>query len=157
MKRLLALTASVLLLAPLASGQSNKEEIEYFQAIFGSEKKAIVASFIELEGEAGDAFWNLYDEYEAERKELGKNRVALLEKYAESYQGISDEETDAMMAEMSKQMKATDRLIDTYYKKIRKVSGAKAAAQFFHLEHFFLAAIRVSILDSIPVIGELGE
>ena len=61
-------------------------------------------------------FWTTYDEYEAERKTLGKNRVALLEKYAETYEGMTDVQTDEMMA-----------------------------------------AIRLSILESIPVIGELDN
>ncbi|MEN8157146.1 MAG: hypothetical protein ABFS10_09350 [Bacteroidota bacterium] len=157
MKRLFFVVAAMLLITPLVSGQSNTEEVEYFQAIFGSEKKSIVSEFVHLEGDVKDAFWATYDAYETERKTLGKNRVALLEKYAETYQDMTDEETDEMMASMSKQMKSIDKLIDSYYKKIKKVSGSKAAAQFFHLEHFFLSAIRLSVLESIPVIGELGD
>ena len=157
MKKLFLLAAAILVIAPMTFGQSNVEDLEYFQSIFGSEKKYVVASFITLEGEAKDAFWALYDEYETARKELGKNRVALLEKYAEDYEGISDDATDEMMSTWSKQAKATNKLVDTYYKKMKKASGSKAAAQFFHLEHYFLAAIRVTVLESIPVIGELGD
>ena len=157
MKKLFLFVAAILVFAPITFAQSNTEELEYFQSIFGSEKKYIVSSFVQLEGEAKDAFWTLYDEYETARKELGKNRITLLEKYAESYEGISDAETDEMMAAWSKQAKATDKLIDTYYKKIRKASGSKTAAQFLQLEHFFLAAIRVTVLEGIPLIGEFGE
>jgi hypothetical protein len=35
----------------ISYAQINKEEIEYFQSIFGMEKKALVADFIKLEGE----------------------------------------------------------------------------------------------------------
>ncbi len=157
MKKLLLAVAAMLMFAPMTFGQSNAEEVDYFQSIFGAEKKIIVSSFVTVDGEAKDAFWALYDEYETARKELGKNRIALLKKYADNYIGISDEETDEMMATWSKQRKSTDKLIDTYYKKIKKVSGSKPAAQFFHLEHFFLAAIRLDILDNIPVIGEFGN
>lgn len=157
MKKIVFALVALAMIAPRVTAQSNAEEVEFFQSLFGSEKKYIVASFIQLEGEAKDAFWALYDEYETQRKELGKNRISLLEKYTEEYEGMSDEQADAMMAAFTKQMKSTDKLVGSYYKKIRKASGSKSAAQFFHLEHFFLSAIRVSLLESIPVIGELGD
>jgi hypothetical protein len=157
MRKLFVVAAALFMFIPFVSGQSNVEEIEYFQAIFGSEKKAIVAAFVNLEGDAIKAFWTTYDQYETERKTLGKNRMVLLEKYAETYEGMTDEQTDEIIAAMSKQRKSLDKLIDSYYKKIKKVSGSKAAAQFFQLEHYFLAAIRLSILENIPVIGELDN
>ena len=157
MKKLFFIALAMLMIAPMAKAQSNAEEVDFFQSIFGSEKKAMVAAFIQLDGAAKDAFWTNYDLYETERKALGKDRIALLEKYAEQYDGMTDEQTDAIMAEMIKLGNATDKLIDTYYKKIRKTSGAKAAAQFYHLENYFLSAIRATILESIPVIGEFDD
>ncbi len=96
------------------SGQSNSEEIDYFQAIFGSEKKVFVSEFIKLEGESKVSFWALYDEYEVERKALGKKRIALLNKYAENYNNLSDEKTDEIVKNMQTQRKAVDKLIDNY-------------------------------------------
>lgn len=135
--------------------QSNAEEVDFLQSIIGGEKKSVVADFIELEGSSSDAFWSLYDAYETERKALGKSRIQLLEKYASEFEGISDEETDKIVMEAQKLAKGNEKLINTYYKKIKKVSGSKAAAQFFHLENYFQALTRTTILENIPVIGEL--
>lgn len=157
MKKFIFITATIIAFPAFVLAQTNVEEIEYFQSLFGGEKKVIVSEFIELDGEAKDAFWALYDEYETERKLLGKNRIALLEKYAENYEGMTDAETDETMAEWMKQKSSLDKLVDQYYKKIRKASGAQPAAQFYHLESYFLSAIRLSVLESIPVIGELGD
>jgi len=144
MKKLLFLALAALMIAPMAKSQSNAEEVEFFQSIFGSEKKAMVASFISLDGEAKDAFWTNYDLYETERKALGKSRITLLEKYAEEFEGMTEEQTDATMASWIKQRKASDKLIESYYKKIKKASGSKAAAQFYHLENYFLCDSRNS-------------
>lgn len=154
MKKVLFIVAAMLMIAPMAKSQSNAEEVDFFQSIFGSEKKAMVASFVTLEGEAGSAFWANYDRYEIERKALGKSRIALLEKYADEYEDMNADQTDAIMASWIKQRKAVDKLIDTYYKKMKKSSGSKAAAQFYHLENYFASAIRATLLESIPVIGE---
>ena len=157
MKKLFFIAIAALMIAPMAKSQSNAEEVDFFQSIFGSEKKAMVSSFITLDGEAKDAFWTNYDLYEAERKSLGKDRITLLDKYADEYEGMTDEQTDAIMKEIQNMAKANEKAILSYYKKIKKSSGSKAAAQFYHLENYFLSAIRLTILESIPVIGEFDD
>ncbi len=150
------LIAVALLISTLGFAQSNKEDVDLIQSIYGKEKKAIVAGFIQLEGAQKDAFWKLYDEYEVERKELGKKRVAMLEKYAGNYSTMDDATTDAIMKEMTGLGVKTDKLIGTYYEKIKKGSTVKAAAQFVQIESYLLSAVRVKIFESIPFIGELN-
>ena len=70
-----------LLISGVALAQSNKEDVDIIQSVLGKEKKALVADFLKLEaGPKTDAFWKQYDEYETERKALGRERIALLEK-----------------------------------------------------------------------------
>ena len=89
MKKLVFLAA--ICFAVSVSAQSNKEDIDLIQAAYGKEKKEIVAAFIEMEdGAKKDAFWKLYDQYETERKRLGRKRIALLEKYAANYDSMDD-------------------------------------------------------------------
>jgi len=147
---LAAICASV-----IASAQSNKEDVDLIQAAYGKEKKAIVAEFIQLEGAKKDAFWKLYDQYETERKTLGKKRIALLENYAANYGSMSDAAISKNIKETAALGLKTDQLISTYQQRIEKAAGAKAAAQFFQLEVYLLSAIRTSILENIPFIGEL--
>ncbi len=136
--------------------QSNLEEIEFYQSIFGMEKKAIVSSFISLEGEASDAFWSQYDEYESARKANGQKRLELLSKYANSYLKLDDVTTDALVAESMKITKEHTKLINKYYKSMKKAADSKAAAQFFQLENYFQSVIRTSLMEEIPFIGEFG-
>ncbi len=154
MKKLFFIIVAMLMIVPMAKSQSNVEEVDFFQSIFGSEKKEMVASVINLNGEPATAFWTNYDLYETARKSLGKERITLLEKYAKQYEGMTDEQINQIMAEMIKLGNENSKLIETYYKKIQKTSGAKAAAQFYHMENYFLSAIRATILESMPIIGE---
>lgn len=154
MKKLFILFAAVLGFG-YTQAQSNIEEVKIFQELFGSEKKALVAEFIKLDGPAKDAFWTLYDQYETERKELGLARVDLLKKYAENYLTLDDVKTNEIMKEMISLASKHEKLITTYYNKINKAVGAKSAGQFYQLEGYFLSVIRVAILDEIPFIGEL--
>ena len=150
---LILLTGFCIMISNSAKGQSNKEEVEFFQSIFGMEKKAITAEFLKLDSK--DPFWTLYDNYENERKALGLNRLKILNDYVENYTTLTDDKTNEIIKQTIKQRKDLDNLIDKYYKKINKTSGAKVAAQFYHLENYLLSTVRLAILENIPAIDAL--
>ena len=151
------LTTLMVALACFAFSQSNKEEVDLVQSVFGMEKKAMAAEFIKLEGAPKDAFWVAYDEYETKRKELGKKRIALLNKYVDGYATLDDASMDQITKEIISLQGDTDKLIVTYYNKIKKGSGVKAAAQFYQFENYILSKIRAEILENIPLIGEFDK
>lgn len=151
------LTAILVTLTCVAFSQSNKEEVDMVQSVFGMEKKAMAAEFIKLEGAQKDAFWTAYDEYETKRKALGKKRLDLLTKYVDSYNTLDDAGTDKIIKEIIGLQAETDKLITTYYTKIKKGSGVKAAAQFYQFENYILSKIRSEIMENIPLIGEFDK
>jgi len=153
MKKITLLMAA-LTIAFVSYSQSAKEEVDLFQAAFGMEKKAVVANFVHPTDFQKDAFWKLYDEYETARKENGKKRIQLLEKYAKEYKTMNDEQADAWTKEVIKLSTATDKLIVTYYNKIKKVTSATVATQFYQIEGYILTAIRMEVLDGVPFLGE---
>ena len=157
MRTLLKLTFALLVIPISMSAQSNVEEVDYIQSIFGMEKKAIVSEFIKIDDSAKTAFWTLYDQYEIERKELGKRRLALLNEYAKQYDQLTDEKINDLAKSSNKQVKLDEDLRFKYFNKLKKEAGATAAAQFYQIEGYFNAAIRMSILESIPFIGELDD
>jgi hypothetical protein len=118
------------------NAQSNKEELDLMQAAFGMEKKA---------------FWKLYDEYETARKDLGKKRVDLLDKYAREFDKLTNESMDIMMKETIDLQKKTDALLISYTGKIKKVTNPVVAFQFYQVEGYILSGIRLSILEELPL------
>jgi len=156
MKQLLLFILGSLIFFP-SFAQSNKEDIDMIQAMYGKEKKSIAADFIVLPDNKKDAFWKIYDDYEAERKDLGKKRINLIEKYANAYDTLTDKSTDAIIKETIAMQKSTDALISKYYDKISKSVGVRPAAQFYQLEYYLLSMVRTEILTQIPFIGELGK
>lgn len=155
MKKICYLLVLGMLTPMILWSQSNKEEVELFQSLFGMEKKALVVEFVKVEGAAKDAFWSLYDQYERERKALGQNRIALLQNYADNYFQLDDAKIDELMGNAIKQKANLDKLLTKYYKKVKTASGSQAAAQFWQIESYILSATRVAIFENIPLIGEL--
>jgi len=130
-----------------------QEEIDYYQSIFGMEKKIVVANFLQLEEK--DAFWAIYDEYEKERKVLGQKRLDIIIEYAEHYESLSDEKTDELIKQSIAFKKDVNNVIAKYYKNVKKVSGSKTAAQFYQIENYFVNAVGTEMYTAVPLIGEL--
>ena len=144
------LIIAVLFMASFANAQSNKEEMDLMQAAFGLDKKAAVAEFVKPSESQKDAFWKLYDEYETQRKDLGKQRIGLLNQYADQYETMTSEQADAWTKKVIDLQGKTDKLIITYYGKVRKISDGVVATQFYQIENFILTGIRAEILENVP-------
>jgi hypothetical protein len=144
------LIALVVFSASYAFSQSDKEEIDLYQAAFGMDKKATVAEFVHPSVTQKDAFWKIYDEYETKRKELGKQRIELLKQYANEYQKMNSEQADAWTKKVIALQQKTDKLIAEYYTKVKGISNGLVATQFYQIENFILTAIRAEILQEVP-------
>jgi hypothetical protein len=151
MKRI-TLIFTALMFVGIANAQSNKEEVDFMQSLFGMQKKTLVADFMKLTGTKADAFWKLYDEYEVTRKDLGKKRIDLLEQYVNNYESMAPETADKWMNDVMKQTQATDKLVTSYYNKIKKATDPVTALKFWHVENYILTSIRQSIMSEIPFV-----
>ena len=155
MKKKIVCVVVSILFSFTAFSQSVDEELTIVQELFGMEKKAAIAAFLQLEGSDAEGFWALYDAYETDRKALGKKRIDILNKYADSYFELDDEKTDALMKETIALSKAYDKLIAGYYKKMKKSNGVKTATQFYQIEVYLKSYIRTVIFSSMPFVGEI--
>ena len=153
MKNLLSL-AFILLVSLSASAQS-QDDIEFFQSIWGMEKRAIVDSYMDdLTTDEATAFWTEYEAYEVSRKELGLERVKILSEYAENYGSLNGETATDLIKRGAANNIAIQKLLKKTFKKMSKSMDAVKAAKFIQLENYFMIAIQMSIQESIPFVDE---
>jgi hypothetical protein len=155
MKRIIIGISFFLVIAGNGYSQSSQEDIDLFVTAFGMEKKALTREFMKIDPAQTREFWSLFDAYEAERQELATKRWILFNQYIAQIESMTDEQADEMMKEIMVQSKKSNKLIDTYYKKIKKSTSVKVAAKFYQLEHYLLSGIRMEILSLVPFMGEL--
>ncbi len=151
MKKLTLFIIAAIFSASFVNAQSNKEEVDMMQAVFGMQKKAMVAEFVKVEGAQKDAFWKLYDEYETARKELGKKRIDLFNSYVDGWDKLSNESADKFLTNITDQQKKTDDLLMTYVAKVKKATSSVAAFQFYIVESYILTGVRTFILEELPL------
>ena len=134
--------------------QSNTEEIDLFQSMYGIEKKAIVKEFVQPKAINREAFWEVYDSYETKRKVVGKERIILLEQFATQYEKMTNDESILWMKKIIALDDKQDKLIVSYYKKVSKVTTPIVAMRFYQLETYLITAIRYEILNEMPFVED---
>lgn len=155
MKKVLFLFCCLLLLAATASAQQllNNED-PFFRMTFNKEKRALVQEFMDLsEGDAA-AFWPLYNDYEQERQIIGGARLTLAESYADKYDALTETQADGFVAEALRLRQAHQRLLQRYYKKIKKKTSPLVATKWLQLEEYLYTAILWELYEEIPFVGE---
>ena len=101
------------------------------------------------------AFWKLYDEYEVERKSLGKKKIEIISNYAASYEKLTDEKSDELAKATLKNNMEYEKLFSKYYDKSKAILGATGALKFMQLEVYLQTSVRTEIQDAIPFVGEI--
>lgn len=154
MKKLSLLLVSLFFISASFAQDNTAEEIAVMQDIFGQEKKAIIADNIDLTGVDTEAFWKLYDEYEAQRQDLGRARLTLLQKYTNKPDNITNNQASELLAEAIPLRAAEDKLILNYTKRIGKATSDLVSVQFYQIEHYISDGIRFSVLNDIDFIQD---
>lgn len=152
------LVFGVLLISLAAAAQPTKDDIALIQSMYGKDKRDLMQEYLQISDSAkATAFWKLYDSYEADRKKLAQDYIAILEDYAKSYEGMDDKKADELVNKASANNIAYENLYLKYYKKIKPVIGGLKASQFFQLEAYMRNTIRSTVSDQIPFIGEIDR
>jgi hypothetical protein len=129
--------------------QTNQDEVQLMQSLYGMEKRDIVAEFVELGDSQEKEFWLLYDEYELKRQEIGKERFRLLSSYVNDYGEVKPENADNFMKQVIPLRIKADKLVDNYYKKVKTKTDPIVAMQFYQIENYLFDAIKMELLEEI--------
>ncbi|MEN8124810.1 MAG: hypothetical protein ABFR32_06715 [Bacteroidota bacterium] len=154
MKKVILFIATVLLMNISFAQDYTNEEIEVIQELFGSEKKAIIDENINLYGVDSEKFWKLYDEYEAQRRDIAKEKLELLHKYSLKTGAVSNTLAEELLKKAIIIRAAQDNLIMKYSDKIKKNTSPLVASQFYQIEHYISDGIRFTILDNMDFIQD---
>jgi hypothetical protein len=134
--------------------QSVDDEITLIQAAFGKDKKMLIDAYMDLPESVSQSFWNVYQEYEAERQVIGRERIKIINDYLENFSALGNEEADLLAQRSLKNDIALANLHSKYYKKFKKATSALNAAKFIQVDTYIHNTIRNAMQQELPFIGE---
>lgn len=134
--------------------QNSTTELELYQSIFNSEKKVMVIEYMNLTETQSAPFFEVYNAYEVARADLGKQRISLLQKYADNYEKMTNESAAELLKDANSFYGKLEKNKAKYSKKMSKAIGAKKALQWLQFEEYLDRVIGLSIMENVPFVGE---
>lgn len=156
MKKIL-LSAVCILFAIALQAQNPTDEVSILQGVYGLEKKVLMSDYMNLSDEESGKFWQIYDEYEEIRKQIGKKRIENVASYAKEYATLTDEAAAKIVKSSLANNYDFIKLQQKTFKKMAKALSPLKAAQFVQAEMYFENLIRLEIAEEIPFIGEFDK
>lgn len=153
-KTMLAALVWVALVAPSIA---QEQFVEMLRSDFRADKVAILTVAMDLSEEESKTFWPIHREYDLELAKLGDRRLALLKRYGENYESISNDEAEKLVnAWFTLQVDHT-KLDKKYYGRIEKALSTTTAARFIQVEHQIRLFAELSMASEVPLVKPVAK
>jgi len=117
-----------------------------------ADKTKVMADQIQLSDSEGKAFWPIYNDYDHELSKLNDERVALLKEYVNSYDTLTDQQTQSLADRSFGLQKRRIDLRQKYFKKLSKTVSPKTAARFVQVEDRMDMLLNLQLAANIPMV-----
>jgi hypothetical protein len=156
MKRCVALLLVCLFVAPLAFAEEKAAKpannMDIVREAIQAQKKVLIAENMGLTQTEADAFWPVYEEYQAAMKKVTDKDIAMIEKFAKHYGEMTDDVADEIIKVHFANEEEYLKLKKSYLPKFQKVLPATKVARYFQLENKIAAVIEYDLAAEIPLV-----
>lgn len=128
------------------------DEIEMIRSLVRVERKAAIEQAMQLAPTESQAFWSLYNEYEAEKTKVNDRAVKVVTDYAAAYPDVGDERAAALLSESFAADSDLLSLKKKYARRFAKVLPPARVARFFQIERKLDVVQNLSLAEQIPLI-----
>ena len=140
---------------PASYSQTSDAEADAIINLLGIQKKEAVNKLVQVSGKDSVAFWQIYDQYQAENKKTAKERLQLYERTASAYSNMTPAVADSLASQYFTNRLGQEKTLQEYYKKIKAATNPVVAFEFYQAEVYLLTQIRAQIMQQIPTYGQL--
>lgn len=131
---------------------SNLDEDTYRHAMT-EERRNIFAANLALGAEDRERFWAIYEDYGKEREPLDKERFSILQRYAQSYEKLSDDQAMALALASGKVQVSEVQLRLKWAETLRKKMSGRIAARFVQIDDYVTTAMRMNFFSRVPLVA----
>jgi hypothetical protein len=128
--------------------------IELLRSDLRKTKAQITGEVMQLDAEQSANFWPVYKEFEAEYSSVGDEIVALIRKYVDNYDRMTDSVADQVANQVLSVEQKRNELKKKYYDRMKNVLGAITAARFLQVENQLERLADLQISAQLPVVRE---
>ncbi len=132
----------------------NQETLQY---VLMNDRRKIFEKVMTLSGDQGELFWKEYENFEREKNKLDSRRLKLLGAYAKNYPGLNDDQLGRLMQGVFQLQNDELALRQKFYNVVKKKLSPSAASQFYAVDDYISAVVKLAILNHTSLMGEQGK
>jgi hypothetical protein len=125
--------------------------MEAFREQIKADKKLLVTENMQLTDAEAQAFWPVYEQYQAELFLLRTRTVKLIKDYAEAYDKMTNATAKKLLDESMTIEGLRQKLNKAYLPKFRKALPDVKVARYYQIENKINAALYYELAGSIPL------
>ena len=148
-----ALTMTLFAFASVATAQNPPaNNMEIVKEKIRSDKKLFIATNMQLTEAEAKTFWPVYDAHQTELDKLAQREGKLIEKFAASYETMSDDVAKKLLDDSLSIDSSHQKLRRKYLAKFRGVLSDKKVARYYQLESKIDAVMGYELARRIPLV-----
>jgi hypothetical protein len=126
--------------------------IELLRSDVRKENARVLGEIMQLEAVEAAKFWPIYKEYESELIRGGDEKLALIKKYADHFENMTDAIADELARGALRLEQERHDLKLKYYERIKQSLDAITAVRFLQVESQLLMLLDLQVEASLPVV-----
>jgi hypothetical protein len=149
----IALAIMFIGIAGFAQAQDKSaDNMEIVKEKIRTDKKLLVATNMQLTESEANAFWPVYEAYQVELGKLRDREIKLIEKFAASYETMSDDMAKNLLDDSLSIDSDHQKLRQSYLAKFRGVLKDSKVARYYQLESKIDAVMEYELARRIPLV-----
>ena len=128
------------------------DNMEIVKEKIKSDKKLLVATNMQLSESEANAFWPVYESYQAELGKLRDREIKLIEQFAAKYETMSDDVAKNLLDDSLSIDSDHQKLRQSYLAKFRGVLPDAKVARYYQIESKIDAVLEYELAKRIPLV-----
>jgi hypothetical protein len=154
-KGLIAMVLAVTLIGFVGSAAAQDKPADNMDLVkekIRTDKKLFIATNMQLTESEANAFWPVYEAYQADLAKLRDREIKLIEEFAAKFETMSDDAAKKLLDDSLSIDSDHQKLRQSYLSKIRGVLPDKKVARYYQLENKIDAVLEYEMAKRIPLV-----
>jgi hypothetical protein len=154
-KSLIAMVLAIMLIGFVGSAAAQDKPADNMDLVkekIRTDKKLFIATNMQLTESEANAFWPVYEAYQADLAKLRDREIKLIEEFAAKFETMSDDAAKKLLDDSLSIDSDHQKLRQSYLSKIRGVLPDKKVARYYQLENKIDAVLEYEMAKRIPLV-----
>jgi hypothetical protein len=136
-----------------SAGAAPTVDVARLTTALSAERRRAFMVGMQLTPAQDTAFWPIFEKFEGERRVVSERMVRLVQQYAAAYPNVSDPQSWDLVGGTADAERELVAIRHKYAEEVKKRISGRASLRFYMLDDYLTTAVRLGVLDDMPVVS----